>query len=519
METLATRMLMTRFAIALSGIVLNTLLSNLFLAHWLNCSISVPLTLLSLSINIGILIGLFYLIQHTQGSHQHTQALLQKSMDDLELRVAERTAELLKVNESLQHELEERKHTQEALQISQARFAGILDIADSAIISIDTQQRITLFNQGAEKIFGYAASEVLGQPLDILLPAQATQIYHQHIQTFAEPAIQSYRIGDRCEISGRRKDGSEFPAEASISKLILGKEILFTVFLQDITERKQIDRMKDEFVSMVSHELRTPLTSIHGSLGMLASGLLKADSEQGKRMLHIATESTDRLVHLINDILDIERIKSGRVKMEKELCNVSDLITTAVDIVQPLANTAGVTLSVASLPIQVWADRDRIVQTLTNLLSNAIKFSEPGSAVWLKAELGIGEQGLGGREVDESMSERLDESMKPLPPITASSHHPLYPSTPFLLFSVHDRGRGIPADQLETIFERFQQVDSSDSRNHEGTGLGLAICRSIVQQHEGRIWAESELGAGSTFYFTLPLLPPTQTNLEKEQGP
>lgn len=515
MKTLAARMLMTRFAIALSGIVLNTLLANLFLVRWLNCSIPVPLTLLNLSINIGILILLFYLIQHTQGNHQHTQALLQKSMDDLELRVAERTAELLKVNESLQHELEERKHTQEALQISQARFAGILDIADSAIISIDTQQRITLFNQGAEKIFGYATSEVLGQPLDILLPAQATQIYHQHIQTFAEPAIQSYRIGDRCEISGRRKDGSEFPAEASISKLVLGKEILFTVFLQDITERKQIDRMKDEFVSMVSHELRTPLTSIQGSLGMLASGLLKADSEQGKRMLHIATESTDRLVRLINDILDIERIKSGRVKMEKELCNVNDLITTAVDIVQPLANTAGVTLSVASLPIQVWADRDRIVQTLTNLLSNAIKFSERGSAVWLKAELGIGEQGLEGREVDESISEGVDESVKPLPPNTASSHHPLHPSTPFLLFSVHDRGRGIPADQLETIFERFQQVDSSDSRNHEGTGLGLAICRSIVQQHEGRIWAESILGEGSTFYFTLPLSTP-QTHSNKE---
>ncbi|MGC8711842.1 MAG: sensor histidine kinase [Leptodesmis sp.] len=508
-------MLMTRFAIALSGIVLNTLLANLFLVRWLNCSIPVPLTLLNLSINIGILILLFYLIQHTQGNHQHTQALLQKSMDDLELRVAERTAELLKVNESLQHELEERKHTQEALQISQARFAGILDIADSAIISIDTQQRITLFNQGAEKIFGYATSEVLGQPLDILLPAQATQIYHQHIQTFAEPAIQSYRIGDRCEISGRRKDGSEFPAEASISKLVLGKEILFTVFLQDITERKQIDRMKDELVSMVSHELRTPLTSIQGSLGMLASGLLKADSEQGKRMLHIATESTDRLVRLINDILDIERIKSGRVKMEKELCNVNDLITTAVDIVQPLANTAGVTLSVASLPIQVWADRDRIVQTLTNLLSNAIKFSERGSAVWLKAELGIGEQSLEGREVDESISEGVDESVKPLPPNTASSHHPLHPSTPFLLFSVHDRGRGIPADQLETIFERLQQVDSSDSRNHEGTGLGLAICRSIVQQHEGRIWAESILGEGSTFYFTLPLSPP-QTHSNKE---
>ncbi len=412
MATLATRAWITRLAIAIAAIALNTLLSTLVLAGRLNCPVPLPPLLLNLAVNTGILILLGYWIQHTQGNQQHTQALFQKSMDDLELRVAERTAELLKVNESLQHELAERKHTQAALQISQARLAGILDIADSAIISIDCQQHITLFNQGAEKIFGYTAAEVLGQPLDILLPDQATQIHRQHIQNFAESPIQSYRIGDRREISGRRKDGSEFPAEASISKLNLGQEILFTVFLQDITERKQIDRLKDEFVSMVSHELRTPLTSIHGSLGMLASGLLKADSDQGQRLLHIATDSTDRLVRLVNDILDIERIKSGRVKLDKTLCNVSDLITAASDIVQPLADTAGVTLSLSSLPIHVWADRDRIVQTLTNLLSNAIKFSQCGSVVELRVEIGNGEWGVGSGKVIQNSKFKT-----PLPPL------------------------------------------------------------------------------------------------------
>ncbi|MFN9942235.1 MAG: sensor histidine kinase, partial [bacterium] len=153
------------------------------------------------------------------------------------------------------------------------------------------------------------------------------------------------------------------------------------VILRDITERRQIERMKDEFVSVVSHELRTPLTSIHGSLGMLTSGLLPTDSEQGKRLLQIATDSTDRLVRLINDILDIERIESGKVKMEKEICNLEDLINSALSIIQPLADKANVNLSISSLPVQLWVDPDRIVQILTNLLSNAIKFSLPNSRI------------------------------------------------------------------------------------------------------------------------------------------
>ncbi|MBI4781725.1 MAG: PAS domain S-box protein [Oscillatoriophycideae cyanobacterium NC_groundwater_1537_Pr4_S-0.65um_50_18] len=396
---------------------------------------------------------------------KQVEAALQSEKNNLALRVAERTAQLLQVNQRLQSELEERGRIQEALQISQARFAGILDIAEDAIISLDRNQHITLFNQGAEKIFGYLAAEVIGQPLDILLPERFVYIHRQHITDFRQSPVQSRRMAERREIYGRRKDGSEFPAEASISRLNLNTEMLFTVFLQDITDRKQIDRMKDEFVSVVSHELRTPLTSIYGSLAMLASGLLEADSEQGKRMLHIAVDSTDRLVRLINDILDIERIESGKVRMEKQCCNVADLAIKAVNGVQGLADKVKVNLSISTLSISLWADPDRIVQTLTNLLSNAIKFSAAGSTVWLTVQ----QQGQ------------------------------------HILFTVKDQGRGIPADKLERIFERFQQVDSSDARNHEGTGLGLAICRSIVQQHDGQIWVESVLGEGSTFYFTVPL--------------
>jgi PAS domain S-box-containing protein len=398
--------------------------------------------------------------------HKQTEAALHRANNQLELRVAKRTAELITVNQQLQLELDERQRTQEELRFSQARFARILDIADDAIISIDGLQRITLFNQGAEKIFGYSAPEVIGKGLDLLLPLRFAEAHRHHVIDFSKSPSPARRMGERREIYGRRKDGSEFPAEASISKLEINEEIFYTVILRDITGRKQIERMKDEFVSVVSHELRTPLTSIHGSLGMLTSGLLPTDSEQGKRLLQIATDSTERLVRLINDILDIERIESGKAKMQPEICNIADLIAQAVNVMQPLADKAGVTLSISTLSMQLCVDPDRIVQTLTNLLSNAIKFSYGGSTVWLIAQ----------QQADE------------------------------VLFTVQDTGRGIPTDKLESIFERFQQVDSSDSRNHDGTGLGLAICKSIVRQHGGRIWVESLLGKGSSFYFTLPIL-------------
>ncbi|MBD2205884.1 response regulator [Calothrix sp. FACHB-1219] len=397
--------------------------------------------------------------------HKQTEEFLHKTNSELELRVAERTAELISLNRKLQSELDERQKIQEQLRISQAKFARILDIADDAIISIDSQQKITLFNQGAEKIFGYTAQDAIGQPLDLLLPLRFAQAHRHHVADFGTSPNLARRMGERREIFGRRRDGTEFPAEASISKLAHGDEVYYTVILRDITERKQIERMKDEFVSVVSHELRTPLTSIHGSLGMLTSGLLPPTSEQGKRLLQIATDSTDRLVRLINDILDIERIESGRVKMEREVCNIADLIESAVNIMQPLAERAGVKLSISSLSLELWIDPDRIVQTLTNLLSNAIKFSPPGATVWLVAT----------QEENEVM------------------------------FTVKDTGRGIPEDKLDSIFERFQQVDSSDSRNHDGTGLGLAICQSIVQQHGGKIWVESTLEQGSTFYFAIPI--------------
>jgi signal transduction histidine kinase len=228
--------------------------------------------------------------------------------------------------------------------------------------------------------------------------------------------------------------------------------------------RRELARMKDEFVSIVAHELRTPLTSIRGSLGLLASGKLDG-TPQAQRMLQIAAQNSDRLVRLINDMLDLDRMASGRLEMEPAMLPVQPLVQQAMDAVQGSATALQVRMEARVPPgLEVWGDSDRMVQVLVNLLSNAAKFSPPGAVV----EVVVEDRGSNA------------------------------------LFQVRDRGRGIPADRLDDIFERFRQVDSSDARDKGGTGLGLAICRTIVQQHGGRIWVASEWGKGSTFFFTVP---------------
>lgn len=244
-----------------------------------------------------------------------------------------------------------------------------------------------------------------------------------------------------------------------------GQAIRVSGTAHDITDRDAVERMKNEFISVVSHELRTPLTSIRGSLGLLANGVLGPLPEKGQRMFDIAVRSTDRLVRLVGDILDLERIESDTEAKDKELVHAGDLMDEALHAVEATAQKASVTVSVSTSALRVEVVRDRIIQALVNLLSNAVKFSAPGSTVRLRAE---------------SSSEGV-------------------------VFAVADEGRGIPPDRLAAIFERFQQVDSSDSRDKGGTGLGLAICRSIVRQHGGRIWVDSRVGAGSTFSFVLPV--------------
>ncbi len=230
---------------------------------------------------------------------------------------------------------------------------------------------------------------------------------------------------------------------------------------------RESERLKDELLSVVGHELRTPLTSIRGSLGLLDGGVLGELPPEAANMVAVAVLNTDRLVRLVNDILDFERMTAGSMRLERGAVDACELVGESLRVVQATADAAGVRMHIDVAPLTVFADRDRVVQALVNLLGNAVKFSPHGGVVSVRA--------------------RVDSDGESA------------------LFSVADEGRGIPADRLESVFERFRQVDATDAREKGGTGLGLPIARGIVERHGGRMWAQSVDGRGSTFHFTLPL--------------
>jgi PAS domain S-box-containing protein len=344
----------------------------------------------------------------------------------------------------------------------------ILNAAADGIVGLDLEGRASFINGAAAEMLGVTMDDLRGQRFHEL-------IHHTRADGNAHPFdecpnMRSLRDGEITRVSNDifwRIDGTSFDVEYSTTPMRneSGQLIGAVMTFHDTTEQLEVQRMKDEFVSIVSHELRTPLTSIRGALGLLAGGLMVSSPEKGQRMLDIAVSNTDRLVRLINDILDIERIDSGTVVLTKSRCNAATLLQDSIDVMRPLADKAGVRLELGRVEAAtINADADRVIQTLTNLISNAIKFSPSGSAVTISA-----------------IHERDG-----------------------VVFRVKDRGRGIPADKLDTIFDRFQQVDASDSREKGGSGLGLTICRSIVREHGGEMHVDSVFGEGSEFRFSLP---------------
>lgn len=345
---------------------------------------------------------------------------------------------------------------------------SILRNAGEGISRLDKDGLVTFANPAASRMTGYSVGDLEGR----FLHGRATNTREDGSAYLDEvyPSADSTHRAQDVDVYWR-EDGTSFPVEFTSTPIVEGSEVQGEVIVfKDITDRREAERSKNEFTAVVSHELRTPLTSIRGSLGLLESGVLGELPEKGQRMIAIAIENTDRLVRLINDILDLERINSGTIYMSHERCDAAQLVAQVVEEMQPVAGAGGLRLESSCAPITLNADADRIHQVLTNLVSNAIKFSDSGETVSISAELSEG----------------------------------------MVLFRVTDRGRGIPGDMLESIFERFSQVDTSDSREKGGTGLGLSICNTIVEHHRGRIWVESKLGEGSVFSFVLPVEQPSE---------
>ena len=356
---------------------------------------------------------------------------------------------------------EVRQRTEEALRQSEAKFRSLSESSPVGIFMTDIQGQCTYINPRYQVICGCTFEEALKEGwVQFIHPEDRQELIARWSK--AVSAGQEFRN----ELRYVHKDGTlRFGRVRSAPIFSVADELIgYVGTVEDVTDSRAVETMKNEFISIVSHELRTPLTSIRGSLGLVAAGVFKNKPDAAQQMLDIAAHDTERLVRLVNDILDLERLESHNVNLVKQGCDAAKLLEQSVETVQSLATEGNITLCVESASVQVWADCDRIIQTLVNLVSNAIKFSPPETTITL------------------SVQDQADR----------------------VLFQVKDQGRGIPTDKLDTIFGRFQQVDASDSRQKGGTGLGLAICKSIVQQHSGKIWVESVVGEGSSFYFTVP---------------
>jgi PAS domain S-box-containing protein len=343
----------------------------------------------------------------------------------------------------------------------------LLDSVADGICGVDPHGLVSFANPAAARLLAAEASSLAGKTVHELLHGFAPAISQCGADCPLRRCNEDH-MGDSGEDTIFRSDGIAFPAEYALTPILYqGRFSGAVLSFRDISQRFALDRLKDEFISTVSHELRTPLTSIRGALGLLSSGILGPVNDKATNLLRIALNNSDRLVRLINDVLDLERIQSGREPLVFRPVQLADIIRQAIDGMAPVADAAGVQLMHDTTQIEIAADPDRLIQILTNLLSNAIKFSPPGAAISVT----------------------------------------LRPGATGVTLSVIDQGRGIPADKLEAIFGRFQQVDAADSRQKGGSGLGLAICRTIVLQHSGRIWAERNPVRGSTFRVFLPYEP------------
>lgn len=377
-----------------------------------------------------------------------------------------RDVSLLKRGEHELREIHARLQHSERLHRDQAtRFATLFDSVEDAIVIINASGTIEAWNRGAQHLFAYAADDIIGKDVRLLLPEPHASM---PIEQFLRYGHSGDRLhpGGRVELEARHGSGRIVPIEISLREMIIEGNRLFSAVMRDISVRREVERMKSEFVSTISHELRTPLTSIAGSLTLISGGAAGEVPPKIARLVGIARQNSERLIRLINDILDLEKAEAGKLEFQFSVRSLRAEVASVAEFNRGFAQSLGVAIDLEEGDdADVFIDSDRLTQVLTNLISNAAKFSPPGGTVRIRVD-------------------REDPGVR---------------------VTVSDNGPGIPAEFCARIFQKFAQADASDSRAKSGTGLGLSIAKTITEKLGGRIGFDTVPGKGTSFYIILPM--------------
>ena len=380
-----------------------------------------------------------------------------------------------------------RRQAEDARLRSEARMSGIVTSIMDAFVAVDADFRIVLFNPAAERMFGVRAGDMLGSGLDRLIPPRFLPTHNHHMGRYAQASVSSRAMGQASKVFGLRADGSEFPVDASIARLEVQGETMFTVMLRDISERERLDQMlqernlaleramalaenanraKSEFLSSMSHELRTPLHAILGFAQLIEAGSPRPTPTQARNVDYILKAGW-YLLALVDEILDLAVIESGRLSLSMTAVSLEEVVRECQAMVEPQAHTRGIRMSFPRFdaPCHIHADRNRVKQVLSNLLSNAIKYNRPDGSVVVDYE-----------------------------PTAAGPPR----------IRVADTGDGLSEDKLAQLFQPFNRL-GKETGAEQGTGIGLVVSKRLVEMMGGAIGAQSTVGKGSVFWFELNL--------------
>jgi len=420
------------------------------------------------SLGIGTLIYLAVLLGIAGRNYRNTvEALaLRHKNDELEQSLSHTKAQTEAASRELQSQIAERERAEAAVREHRQRLDLMIQQTPLACIEWTIDFTIKDWNPAARRIFGFTRDQVIGSDgLHLLVPADLQGLVRGQLADFI-----AGKGPEHGTLRNVTRDGRMILCEwyNTLVRDASGRVTDVVSLVLDVTERIRLDRMKNEFIRTVSHEIRTPLTSIQGAVGLLSGGVAGDLSDQARSLVDIASTNSARLLRLVDDLLDMEKLQSGRVRFRSEAVDLSQLVADAVTRCRTVAADAGRRLDYVQGPVhlEVTGDYPRLMQVLLELISNAIKFSPPGESV--RVTLARKEGALAR-------------------------------------VAVIDRGPGIPPEFRDRIYETFTQADSSNARAGEGRGLGLAIAKRVVEGHGGRLSFESEMNAGTSFYLDLPL--------------